>query len=137
MRSRALTSVIVTLSVLSFSACSSSKSAVPAGTEKGSPSSLAPSDTGAVGATKDTTVVTAVGNDDSVRKQILAQVIDFGGKGGMKLDVACVTGIIAQLSAADLQKFRENFNSPKVSAEGNALGNKILGCDTSKPTSTT
>ena len=133
MRSRVLTSAIVALSVLSFSACSSSKSAAPpvkdtapGGTSDASASS-----------TNDTTVVTAVGNDDSIRKQILAQVIDFGGKSGMKLDPACATGIVAQLSPADLQQFRVNFNSPKVSAEGNALGNKILGCDTNKPTSTT
>ncbi len=133
MRFRVVTSAIVAVSVLSLSACSSSKSASP--TVKDTAPGVTSDATAA--STDTATVVTAVGDDDSIRKQILAQVIDFGGKGGMKLDQACVTAIIAQLSPADLQQFRANFNSPKVSAEGNALGNKILGCDSNKPTSTT
>lgn len=135
MRSQVLTSVAVALTLLGMTACSDSKSASTTVIGTSVPS-LASTPNSTLDTTLDTTVVTAVGSDDEIRQQILAQVMEFGNKAGYKLDQACVVGIVAQLSAADLQEFRKNFNSPAVSPEGNALGNKILSCDPSQPTST-
>jgi hypothetical protein len=74
--------------------------------------------------------------DDQIRAKIVTEVVASGVKQNFHFDESCVKAIIDQLSAADIQAFRVNFNSPTLSAEGQSIGAKIVDCDASKVTTT-
>ncbi len=136
MKKAILTSVVVSITLLGATACSSSKSATPAGSAANSagtlPSGSADTTGGTGSAGSSAPVVTATGTDAEVRTRLAAEVVASGTQASYIFDPACVKGIVDQLSASDVQAFRENFNSPTLSAEGQALGNKIIACDKSK-----
>lgn len=136
MKKAILTSVVVSITLLGATACSSSKSATPAANSAGTLPSGSADTTGGTGGTggagSSAPVVTATGTDAEVRTRLAAEVVASGTQANYTFDPVCVKGIVDQLSASDIQAFRENFNSPALSAEGQALGNKIIACDKSK-----
>ncbi len=129
-----LRSVVVSVTLLGVSACGSSKTAAPVATGSASTTSVSASTSTP---TADTTAVTATGTDSEIRDRLVQEVIASGAAASYAFGESCVAGLIAQLSAADIQAFRENFQNPTLSPEGKNIGNKIIDCDPSKVTTTT
>ena len=128
-------SVIVSIGLLGMSACSISTTASPAVTNGATNSprgAVAP----ASSSTLNTTVITAVGTDDEIRAQLVKGVIESGVAANYTFEKSCVTGLVAQLSASDIQAFRVDFRNPVLSAAGQSIGSKIITCDASKTTTT-
>ena len=129
--------VIASVALLGMSACASSKSSTSADTNSAISS---PVGTNATAEGTPTTnvapVVTAVGNDDSIRARIVAEIVAAGPLQGLNFDAACVTGLVGQLSPTDIQAFRDNFRDPKVSKEGASLGETLYN-DCGTPTTST
>ena len=80
-------------------------------------------------------IVTAVGTDDEMRAQIVEGLVSQQ-QSGYTIDKTCITAVVARLKAADLQSFRDNFNSPALSPEGIALGGDLNKCLTADSTTT-
>ena len=144
MKSVLLKTFVVSVTLLGLSACGSSSSPA-ASTPATSDTAAATTDTDTDGDT-DTgggadedggtvPVVTVVGTDDEVRAQITQALIESGST-GFTIDKSCLDAVVAKLSAADVQSFRESFFSPKLSAEGDALGLELENCRTADSTTT-
>ena len=139
MKSVLLRTFVVSVTLLGLSACGSSSS----------PATSAPDTSDTAAATTDTDtdtgggdedggtvpVVTLVGTDDEIRAQITEALIE-SGSAGFTIDKDCLVAVVARLSAADVQSFRESFFSPKLSAEGDALGLELENCRTADSTTT-
>ena len=142
MKSVLLRTFVVSVTLLGLSACGSSSSPA-ASTPATSDTTAATSDTDGDtdtggGADEDggtVPVVTVVGTDDEVRAQITQALIESGST-GFTIDKSCLDAVVAKLSAADVQSFRESFFSPKLSAEGDALGLELENCRTADSTTT-
>ena len=142
-----LRTFIVSVTLLGLSACGSSSSPA-ASAPATSDTAAAPSDTNTntnTNSVTDTTgadetggtvpVVTVVGTDDEVRARITEALIK-SGSAGFTIDKDCLVAVVARLSAADVQSFRESFFSPKLSPEGDALGLELENCRTADSTTT-
>ena len=144
MKSVLLKTFVVSVTLLGLSACGSSSSPA-ASTPATSDTAAATSDTDTDGDTDTgggadedggtTPVVTLVGTDDEVRAQITQALIESGSI-GFTIDKDCLVAVVARLSAADVQSFRENFFTPKLSPEGDALGFELENCRTADSTTT-
>ena len=145
MKSVLLRTFIVSVTLLGLSACGSSSSPA-ASAPATSDTAAAPSDTNTnTNSVTDTTgadetggtvpVVTVVGTDDEVRARITEALIK-SGSAGFTIDKDCLVAVVARLSAADVQSFRESFFSPKLSPEGDALGLELENCRTADSTTT-
>jgi len=140
MKSVLLKTFVVSVTLLGLSACGSSSSpaaSTPATSDTAAATSDTDGDTGG-GADEDggtIPVVTAVGTDDEIRAQITQALIE-SGSAGFTIDKSCLDAVVAKLSAADVQSFRESFFSPKLSPEGDALGLELENCRTADSTTT-
>ena len=149
MKSVLLRTFIVSVTLLGLSACGSSSSPA-ASAPATSDTAAAPSDTNTntntnTNSVTDTTgadetggtvpVVTVVGTDDEVRARITEALIK-SGSAGFTIDKDCLVAVVARLSAADVQSFRESFFSPKLSPQGDALGLELENCRTADSTTT-
>jgi len=132
----------VSVTLLGLSACGSSSS-TKSTTPDTSGASVAPNDTDGDpdtggGADQDggtIPLVTAVGTDDEIRSQITEGLVSQQ-QSGYTIDKTCIAAVVARLSAADVQSFRDNFNSPALSPEGIALGGDLNKCLTADSTTT-
>ena len=142
MKSVLLRTFVVSATLLGLSACASSSSpaaSVPAtnGTALSPNDTDGDPDTGG-GADEDggtIPVITAVGTDDEMRAQITDGLVSQE-QSGYTIDKTCIAAVVARLTAADLQSFRDNFNSPALSPEGIALGGDLNKCLTADSTTT-
>jgi hypothetical protein len=142
MKSVLLKTLVVSVTLLGLSACGSSSSPA-ASTPVTSDTAAATSDTDGDtdtggGADEDggtIPVVTLVGTDDEVRARITEALIESGST-GFTIDKDCLVAVVARLSAADVQSFRESFFTPKLSPEGDALGLELENCRTADSTTT-
>ena len=132
MKSVLLRTFVVSVTLLGLSACGSSSS--PEVGLSVTSDTAGDTDTGGAGEDGGTVpVVTLVGTDDEVRAQITQALIESGST-GFTIDKDCLVAVVAKLSAADVQSFRESFFSPKLSAEGDALGLELESCRTADST---
>ncbi|CAB4808850.1 MAG: hypothetical protein F2735_07100 [Actinobacteria bacterium] len=136
MKSVLLRTFVVSVTLLGLSACGSSSSpaaSTPATSDTAAATSDTDGDTDTGGGADEdggtVPVVTVVGTDDEVRAQITQALIESGST-GFTIDKSCLDAVVAKLSAADVQSFRESFFSPKLSAEGDALGLELENCRT-------
>lgn len=108
---------VTSFALLGLSACSSSNSASNSGS--------AP-------------VVTAVGTDAQVLEQFSQVWVTQAGLSGFAADQTCVLGVLTKLDAADIQRLRDNINSPTFTEKGQTIVNDGLGkCLAVRPTTTT
>lgn len=142
MKSVLLRTFVVSVTLLGLSACGSSSSpatSTPATSDTTAATSDTDGDTDTGGGADEdggtVPVVTVVGTDDEVRAQITQALIESGST-GFTIDKSCLDAVVAKLSAADVQSFRESFFSPKLSAEGDALGLELENCRTADSTTT-
>lgn len=142
MKSVLLRTFVVSVTLLGLSACGSSSSpatSTPATSDTAAATSDTDGDTDTGGGADEdggtVPVVTVVGTDDEVRAQITQALIESGST-GFTIDKSCLDAVVAKLSAADVQSFRESFFSPKLSAEGDALGLELENCRTADSTTT-
>ena len=142
MKSVLLRTFVVSVTLLGMSACGSSSSpaaSTPATSDTAAATSDTDGDTDTGGGADEdggtVPVVTVVGTDDEVRAQITQALIESGST-GFTIDKSCLDAVVAKLSAADVQSFRESFFSPKLSAEGDALGLELENCRTADSTTT-
>ena len=142
MKSVLLRTFVVSVTLLGLSACGSSSSpaaSTPATSDTAAATTDTDGDTDTGGGADEdggtVPVVTVVGTDDEVRAQITQALIESGST-GFTIDKSCLDAVVAKLSAADVQSFRESFFSPKLSAEGDALGLELENCRTADSTTT-
>ena len=142
MKSVLLRTFVVSVTLLGLSACGSSSSpaaSTPATSDTAAATSDTDGDTDTGGGADEdggtTPVVTLVGTDDEVRAQITQALIESGSI-GFTIDKDCLVAVVARLSAADVQSFRESFFAPKLSPEGDALGFELEKCRTADSTTT-
>ena len=142
MKSVLLRTFVVSVTLLGLSACGSSSSpaaSTPATSDTAAATSDTDGDTDTGGGADEdggtTPVVTLVGTDDEVRAQITQALIESGSI-GFTIDKDCLVAVVARLSAADVQSFRESFFAPKLSPEGDALGFELENCRTADSTTT-
>ena len=142
MKSVLLRTFVVSVTLLGLSACGSSSSpaaSTPATSDTAAATNDTDGDTDTGGGADEdggtVPVVTVVGTDDEVRAQITQALIESGST-GFTIDKSCLDAVVAKLSAADVQSFRESFFSPKLSAEGDALGLELENCRTADSTTT-
>jgi len=141
MKSVLLKTFVVSVTLLGLSACGSSSSpaaSTPATSDTAAATSDTDGDTDTGGGADEdggTIPVVAVGTDDEIRAQITQALIE-SGSAGFTIDKSCLDAVVAKLSAADVQSFRESFFSPKLSPEGDALGLELENCRTADSTTT-
>ena len=98
--------LVTSFAVLGLSACGSSDSADNSGS--------AP-------------VVTAVGTDAQVLEQFSQVWVTQAGLAGFATDPACVLAVLRKLGTADIQRLRNNINSPTFTEDGQTIVNDGLG----------
>ncbi|MEI7617614.1 MAG: hypothetical protein WCK14_03260 [Actinomycetota bacterium] len=98
--------LVTSFAVLGLSACGSSNSSSNSGS--------AP-------------VVTAVGTDAEVLAQFSQVWVTQAGLAGFAADKACVLSVLTKLGAADIQRLRDNINSPTFTEQGQPIVNDGLG----------